>query len=63
LGHHHIPAIAAALPTAPGTPIPNSWRDDRFDNIWSFILGANQLPTYSFTQMPQRLLAGDADHE
>lgn len=30
----HIPALASALPVAPGTLIPEQWPGDRFDLIW-----------------------------
>jgi hypothetical protein len=57
--HHHIPALASALPLAHGTVIPKSWPDDRFDVIWTFTLAAND--EYSFGQIPQLLLSGDTD--
>jgi hypothetical protein len=58
--HQHIPAIAAGLPTVPGTQIPATWPDDRFDVIWSFALQpAASSPGYVFSQIPQQLLAGD----
>ncbi len=58
--HAHIPALATALPLAEGTAIPRKWPDDRFDIVWAFSLvpGSGR---YSFAQIPQRLLAGDAD--
>jgi broad specificity phosphatase PhoE len=55
--HKHIPSIGAALPTTPGTQLP-SWPDDRFDGIWSFTL---TVGAYEWTELPQRLLAGDRD--
>lgn len=59
--HQHIPAIATALPTVPGTQIPAAWPGDRFDLIWSFTLQTGTgTPAYQFTQIPQQLLAGDA---
>ncbi len=59
--HHHIPAIAAGLPTVPGTQIPATWPGDRFDVIWSFTLAPDGSPAeYVFSQVPQQLLAGDA---
>jgi len=57
--HEHIPALASALPLVPGTVIPKTWPDDRFDVIWTFTLGVNDA--YSFAQLPQLLLAGDTD--
>lgn len=60
--HKHIPAIATALPTVSGTVIPPSWPGDRFDVIWSFTaVPGTSPPGYAFTQIPQQLLAGDAD--
>jgi len=60
--HHHIPAIGRALPTAHGTAIPETWPDDRFDVIWAFTrLPGPPEARYAFSQIPQRLLAGDAD--
>ena len=60
--HHHIPAIARSLPIVHGTAIPDDWPDDRYDLIWAFtrVPGKNQL-RYAFSQVPQRLLAGDTD--
>ncbi len=60
--HQHIPAIAAALPTVSGMQIPAAWPGDRFDLIWSFSLEAGASSTaYVFSQIPQQLLAEDAD--
>jgi hypothetical protein len=60
--HDHIPALATALPTAPGTAIPAAWPGDRFDVIWVFTLVPGQSPVqYAFTQVPQQLLPGDTD--
>jgi len=57
--HAHIPALASALPLVPGTVIPKTWPDDRFDVIWTFTLDAND--EYAFSQVPQLLLSGDTD--
>ena len=58
----HIPALAAALPTVPGTVIPQSWQYDRFDVIWTFTRVPGAVPAqYIFGQVPQQLLAGDTD--
>jgi hypothetical protein len=57
--HSHIPALASALPLVSGTVIPKSWPDDRYDVIWTFTLTADA--TYTFGQVPQLLLSGDAD--
>jgi hypothetical protein len=60
--HDHIPAIATALPTAPGTVIPQPWPGDRFDVIWTFTLVPGTTPAqYTFGQIPQQLLSGDTD--
>jgi hypothetical protein len=60
--HKHLPAIAAALPLADGTVIPEKWPGDRYDVIWEFTLapGAGP-PRYTFSQIPQQLLSGDAE--
>jgi hypothetical protein len=59
--HHNIPAIASALPTVPGTVIPQMWPDDRFDVIWTFTLDpAAASVQYAFGQVPQQLLSGDS---
>jgi hypothetical protein len=57
--HARIPALAAALPLVQGTVIPKLWPDDRFDVIWAFTLVTDD--EYSFAQVPQMLLSGDAD--
>ena len=56
--HAHIPALASALPLVHGTVIPKAWPADRFDVIWTFTLVASDQ--YSFDQVPQLLLSGDA---
>ena len=56
--HSHIPALASALPLVSGTAIPESWPDDRYDVIWTFTLAADA--SYTFGQVPQLLLSGDA---
>jgi hypothetical protein len=60
--HKHLPSIAAALPLADGTVIPEKWPGDRYDVIWEFTLdpGAGP-PRYTFSQIPQQLLSGDAE--
>jgi hypothetical protein len=59
--HNHIPALASSLPAIPGTVIPQKWPGDRFDVIWTFTLVPGPAPAqYSFGQVPQQLLAGDA---
>jgi hypothetical protein len=60
--HDHIPAIATSLPTGAGTVIPQPWPGDRFDVIWRFTLVPGSAPAqYTFGQIPQQLLSGDAD--
>jgi hypothetical protein len=54
--HEDIPAIAAAILGKTGIVTP-TWPGNRFDVVWVFDL----RPTggYSFSQVPQMLLAGD----
>ena len=60
--HDHIPALASALPTVPGTAIPTKWPGDRFDVVWTFTLVPGSAPArYTFGQVPQQLLSGDTD--
>ena len=60
--HDHIPAIATSLPIVAGTVIPQPWPGDRFDVIWTFTLVPGSAPAqYTFGQIPQQLLSGDAD--
>jgi hypothetical protein len=60
--HEHIPAIATSLPTVAGTVIPQPWPGDRFDVIWTFTLVPGSSPAqYTFGQIPQQILSGDAD--
>jgi hypothetical protein len=59
--HHRIPSLATALPTVAGTVIPAAWPSDRFDVIWTFTLAPGASPAqYTFSQIPQQLLSGDA---
>jgi len=59
--HSHIPVIASSLPVVGGTAIPRKWPGDRYDVIWSFTLVPGPGPArYTFGQIPQQLLAGDA---
>jgi len=60
--HHHIPALASALPTVDGTAIPQAWPGHRYDVIWAFTLVPDaDTVQYAFEQIPQRLLPGDLD--
>jgi hypothetical protein len=46
----------------PGTVIPPAWPGDRFDVIWTFTLAPGAAsPSYTFGQVPQQLLSGDAN--
>ncbi|SOE94753.1 hypothetical protein SAMN05414139_07593 [Burkholderia sp. D7] len=54
--HKHIPLIANAI--LGNTTAPQSWPGDRFDVVWVFDLDAAS-GQYSFSQVPQLLLAGD----
>lgn len=49
--HHHIPALAQAIPTVDATP--TVWPGDRFDLIWSFALDP-ATGRYAFGQVPQQ---------
>jgi len=58
--HKHIPVIASSLPVRTGTAIPRKWPGHRYDVIWSFARVPEPGPVrYAFSQIPQRLLAGD----
>jgi hypothetical protein len=54
--HEDIPAIADAILGKTGV-VPSKWPGDRFDIVWFFDLQTNGQ--YSFSQVPQMLLAGD----
>ena len=58
--HHHIPALAQAIPTIEATTIPAAWPGHRFDVIWTFGLDP-ATQRYTFGQVPQQLLEGDTD--
>ena len=59
--HSHIPVIASSLPVVDGTAIPRKWPHDRYDVIWAFTLVPEPgAARYTFGQIPQQLLAGDA---
>ena len=59
--HSHIPVIAASLPVVNQTAIPRKWPGHRYDVIWTFTLVPGPGPArYTFSQIPQQLLAGDA---
>ena len=55
--HHKLCELAKAIVDDP--QIPNKWPKDRYDIVFVFRLGANAV--YTFEQVPQLLLPGDAD--
>jgi hypothetical protein len=60
--HGRIPSLASSLPTVPGPVIPQAWPSDRFDVVWTFTLAPGAAsPPYTFGQVPQQLLSGDAN--
>ncbi len=61
--HTLLHAIASELPLADGSAaVPAAWPGDRFDLVWLFELAAAvPEPRYTFSQVPQLLLAGDGD--
>jgi hypothetical protein len=57
--HTLLVAIASEIPlTAGSARVPEAWPDDRFDLVWLFDLTAGEA-RYTFSQLPQLLLAGD----
>jgi broad specificity phosphatase PhoE len=56
---HHIPEIAGALPVLRTSRTPDRW-PERYDLIWSFTRTSGGAPGYSYGEIPQLLLAGDA---
>jgi hypothetical protein len=58
--HHRIPLIAASILAGTDQSAPRTWPDNRFDVIWVFRRESARLPPiYAFSQVPQKLLAGD----
>ena len=55
--HEDIPSIANQI-LGNDTKVPQEWCSDRFDMIWVFT--AQQSGGYSFTQVPEGVLAGDS---
>ncbi len=51
--------IIANLIVGNETTVPQKWPGDRFDVVWVFDL-VTPSSSYSFSQVPQRLLAGDS---
>lgn len=56
--HEAIPAIAQFI-LGGGQGVPQHWPDDRFDLVWVFDR-PDGSGLWRFTQVPQRLLAGDS---
>jgi hypothetical protein len=56
--HEDIPSIANII-MGNQTTVPQKWPGDRFDVVWVFDL-ATSSDSYSFSQVTQRLLAGDS---
>lgn len=59
--HQYILKIVGHLPLVPNTTLPPAWCGNRFDLVWVFDLVAGTEPLYTFTEVPQNLLAGDVD--
>jgi hypothetical protein len=60
--HGNIPAIADAILEGSSLidSVPTKWPGNRFDVVWVFDLDAKaKPPAYTFTQVPQLVLAGD----
>jgi hypothetical protein len=58
--HTRIHTIGEAIPTQPGTKIPGTWPEERFDIVWSFVREPAS-GRYTFEQIPQMLLAEDRE--
>lgn len=58
--HEAIPKIADLIIPQPNA-IPQAWPEDRFDVIWVFDPPAKPGQPWTFSQVPQNLLAGDVD--
>lgn len=56
--HEKIPAIANLI--LQNRTAPQKWPSERFDVVWIFDRTTAGAP-WKFSQLPQRLLAGDAD--
>jgi hypothetical protein len=61
--HEAIVEIARYLVAShePKTTIPAKWPSDRFDVVWIFDPPLKGKSRWKFTQVPQRLLPGDAN--
>jgi hypothetical protein len=61
--HGQIPNLCQLIPLSSNNknPIPHSWPSDRFDVVFVFDLDtSSQAHGYTFSQVPQLLLAGDS---
>lgn len=58
--HDAIPKIANLIIPQPNA-IPQAWPDSRCDVIWVFDRPAAPAQPWTFSQVPQNLLAGDVD--
>ena len=58
--HEDIPEIAKLI-MGGGHGIPDPWPGERFDLVWCFSRSGSGQP-WTFTQVCQRLLAGDGSH-
>ena len=57
--HHDIPLIANHI-LGDSETVPQKWPGDRFDIVWVFEWDPT-LAAYTFSQVPQNLLAGDLE--
>lgn len=62
--HEHIPTIANLLIPPPNPipshwPVPQKWPGSRYDVVWVFAATGESQESWSFSQVPQNLLAGD----
>jgi hypothetical protein len=56
--HKLVPAVANRI-VGDSTTVPQKWKRKRFDIVWVFDWKAS-TDSYSFSQVPQQLLAGDS---
>jgi len=57
--HHNISKIVSFIPTKNKNAVPSAWDGKRFDLVWVFDLNKDKQ-LYTFTQIPQFLLAKDS---
>lgn len=58
--HKNISKIVSFIPTENTGDVPPAWDGQRFDLVWVFDLNEDRQQ-YTFSQIPQLLLAGDSD--